>query len=209
MLLRDLLADRHLWLGSLRMRRSNKAKRDLGTETLEMDDISSMPAKEIDTPTPSSPITPTHPNGVLSQISATSTIQDRTLSPTLPSPSNPSLPSLTPRKTTAAPPKTLSTQVTSLLNTLRTLFPTSTHTLFNLPLPLLPFAFSMFTLVEALQSAGWIEIFASWWSRIQERTGGQNAFGSVLVMVFLSSALCNVSFDPEFYFLQSFCCLTC
>lgn len=93
------------------------------------------------------------------------------------------------------PPPTLQSFLTSSLAHLQEKFPTATTVLKNLPLALLPFAFSMFTLVESLQSTGWLNIFASWWTAIEMRSGGGvGGFGSVVLMCFLSSILCNVGF---------------
>ncbi|KAG8744446.1 hypothetical protein FRC10_010116 [Ceratobasidium sp. 414] len=43
-------------------------------------------------------------------------------------------------------------------------FPTPITTLRRLPYPLLPFAFSMFILVQGLASTGWIAVFANWFA---------------------------------------------
>ena len=69
-------------------------------------------------------------------------------------------------------------------------FPT-TMTVFNhLPLPLLPFAFCMFVLVQALVTKGWVPVFAHGWDHWVEKTGTVGAVGG---MGFLSVVLCNVS----------------
>jgi len=72
----------------------------------------------------------------------------------------------------------------------RETFPT-TMTVFNhLPLPLLPFAFCMFVLVQALVTKGWVPVFAYGWDHWVEKTGTVGAVGG---MGFLSVILCNVS----------------
>ena len=72
----------------------------------------------------------------------------------------------------------------------RETFPT-TMTVFNhLPLPLLPFAFCMFVLVQALVTKGWVPVFAHGWDHWVEKTGTVGAIGG---MGFLSVILCNVS----------------
>lgn len=72
----------------------------------------------------------------------------------------------------------------------RETFPT-TMTVFNhLPLALLPFAFCMFVLVQALVTKGWVPVFAHGWDHWVEKTGTVGAIGG---MGFLSVILCNVS----------------
>ncbi|KAF1923710.1 uncharacterized protein M421DRAFT_425594 [Didymella exigua CBS 183.55] len=70
----------------------------------------------------------------------------------------------------------------------RETFPT-TMTVFNhLPLPLLPFAFCMFVLVQALVTKGWVPVFAHGWDHWVGKTGTVGAVGG---MGFLSVILCN------------------
>ncbi|KAJ4356873.1 hypothetical protein N0V95_002964 [Ascochyta clinopodiicola] len=70
----------------------------------------------------------------------------------------------------------------------RETFPT-TMTVFNhLPLALLPFAFCMFILVQALVTKGWVPVFAHGWDHWVEKTGTVGAVGG---MGFLSVILCN------------------
>ena len=72
----------------------------------------------------------------------------------------------------------------------RETFPT-TMTVFNhLPFALLPFAFCMFNLVQALVTKGWVPVFAHGWDHWVEKTGTVGAIGG---MGFLSVILCNVS----------------
>ena len=69
-------------------------------------------------------------------------------------------------------------------------FPT-TMTVFNhLPFPLLPFAFCMFILVQALVTKGWVPVFAYGWDHWVDKTGTLGAIGG---MGFVSVILCNVS----------------
>lgn len=85
---------------------------------------------------------------------------------------------------------TLSSLLTPILTSLQHIFPTI-HTLSHrLPLPLLPFAFMMFILVQGLASKGWVEIFGGWWDGWVRRTG---VVGAVFGMVGVSGVLCNVS----------------
>jgi Na+/H+ antiporter NhaD/arsenite permease-like protein len=59
-----------------------------------------------------------------------------------------------------------------------------------LPLPLVPFAFAMFVLVQALVTKGWVPVFAYGWDHWVGKTGTVGAIGG---MGFLSVILCNVS----------------
>ncbi|KAK4168467.1 putative arsenite efflux transporter ArsB-like protein [Cladorrhinum sp. PSN259] len=69
-------------------------------------------------------------------------------------------------------------------------FPTSTAVLSHLPYALVPFAFSMFVLVQALKTKGWVEVFARGWDKWVTKTGTVGAIGG---MGFLSVILCNFS----------------
>lgn len=73
-------------------------------------------------------------------------------------------------------------------------FPTSMAVIAHLPFALIPFAFSMFVLVEALVTKGWVEVFAHGWNNWVTKTGTIGAVGG---MGFLSVSLCNVS--AEYY----------
>ncbi|WVR04956.1 hypothetical protein IAU60_001968 [Kwoniella sp. DSM 27419] len=68
-------------------------------------------------------------------------------------------------------------------------FPTTTQIISHLPIPLLPFAFSFFILVEGLQHTGWIRVFGGWWAAWME-VGG--VAGGVWLMGMLSVIGCNV-----------------
>ncbi|KAL4874350.1 hypothetical protein BJY04DRAFT_17532 [Aspergillus karnatakaensis] len=67
-------------------------------------------------------------------------------------------------------------------------FPTATTVVSHMPFPLVPFAFAMFVLVQALVTKGWIEVFAYGWDHWVNRTGTVGAIGG---MGFLSVILCN------------------
>jgi Na+/H+ antiporter NhaD/arsenite permease-like protein len=69
-------------------------------------------------------------------------------------------------------------------------FPTVTAVVSHLPFALIPFAFCMFVLVQALASKGWVAVFAYGWDHWVEKTGTVGAVGG---MGFLSVILCNVS----------------
>jgi len=69
-------------------------------------------------------------------------------------------------------------------------FPTVTAVVAHLPFALVPFAFSMFVLVQALVTKGWVAVFAYGWDHWINQTGTVGAIGG---MGFLSVILCNVS----------------
>jgi Na+/H+ antiporter NhaD/arsenite permease-like protein len=69
-------------------------------------------------------------------------------------------------------------------------FPAATAVLAHLPVSLVPFTFSMFVLIQALVSNGWILVFAHGWENWVNKTGTMGAIGG---MGFLSVTLCNVS----------------
>ncbi|KAJ4305951.1 hypothetical protein N0V88_000741 [Collariella sp. IMI 366227] len=69
-------------------------------------------------------------------------------------------------------------------------FPTATAVMSHLPFALVPFAFSMFVLVQALVTKGWVQIFARGWDAWVRKTGTIGAIGG---MGFLSVILCNFS----------------
>ena len=68
-------------------------------------------------------------------------------------------------------------------------FPTAVAVLSHLPFALVPFAFSMFVLVQALVTKGWVAVFARGWDNWVSKTGNIGAVGG---MGFLSVCLCNV-----------------
>ncbi|KAF3055129.1 hypothetical protein GL218_07529 [Daldinia childiae] len=67
-------------------------------------------------------------------------------------------------------------------------FPTAAVVMSHLPFALVPFAFSMFVLVQALVTKGWVPVFAYGWDHWVNKTG---TIGSVGGMGFLSVILCN------------------
>ncbi|RAL63394.1 hypothetical protein DID88_003818 [Monilinia fructigena] len=67
-------------------------------------------------------------------------------------------------------------------------FPTVTAVVAHLPFALVPFAFSMFVLVQALVTKGWVPVFAYGWDHWVNKTGTVGAIGG---MGFLSCILCN------------------
>jgi hypothetical protein len=69
-------------------------------------------------------------------------------------------------------------------------FPTASAVLTHLPFALIPFAFCMFILVQALVTKGWVPVFAHGWDHWVNKTG---TVGSIAGMGFLSTVLCSVS----------------
>ncbi|KAH7245698.1 putative arsenite efflux transporter ArsB-like protein [Fusarium tricinctum] len=69
-------------------------------------------------------------------------------------------------------------------------FPTVMAVMAHLPFALVPFAFAMFVLVQALVSKGWVNVFAYGWYHWSKRTG---TVGSIGGMGFLSCVLSNFS----------------
>ena len=88
--------------------------------------------------------------------------------------------------------KTLSSLLKKFHFWMQGTFPTVTEVISILPYPLLPFALSMFVLVQGLASKGWIPVFAHGWDHWVNKTGTIGAIGG---MGFLSVVLCNVSFS--------------
>lgn len=68
-------------------------------------------------------------------------------------------------------------------------FPTAAAVVLHLPFALVPFAFAMFILVQALATKGWIPVFAHGWDHWVRKTGTVGAIGG---MGFLSAVLSNV-----------------
>ncbi|TFY55949.1 hypothetical protein EVJ58_g7927 [Rhodofomes roseus] len=68
-------------------------------------------------------------------------------------------------------------------------FPTVSSIALRLPIPLLPFAFLTFILVNALSTQGWVGLFAGWWGAWVRVTGVLGAVGG---MGFLSCIFCNL-----------------
>ncbi|CAL1712066.1 unnamed protein product [Somion occarium] len=67
-------------------------------------------------------------------------------------------------------------------------FPTVSAVFPRLPIPVLPFAFLMFILIQGLSTKGWIELFSTWWAAWVKQTGPLGAVGG---MAFISCLLCN------------------
>ncbi|KAF2853559.1 hypothetical protein T440DRAFT_444501 [Plenodomus tracheiphilus IPT5] len=70
----------------------------------------------------------------------------------------------------------------------QTTFPTTMTVFHHLPIALIPFAFCMFILVQALVTKGWVPVFAHGWDHWVEKTGTVGAIGG---MGFVSVILCN------------------
>lgn len=73
---------------------------------------------------------------------------------------------------------------------LRARFPTVTSIIAHLPWTLIPFAFSMFILVESLSHTGWIRVFGGWWAS-WANVGGTG--GCIFLMGLIGALGCNVS----------------
>lgn len=72
---------------------------------------------------------------------------------------------------------TLSSLARNAWSWARDTFPNASHVLSLLPYPLVPFAFSMFVLVQALVTKGWIPLFAHGWDAWVNKTGTVGAIG--------------------------------
>ncbi|KAL2862806.1 putative arsenite efflux transporter ArsB-like [Aspergillus lucknowensis] len=83
---------------------------------------------------------------------------------------------------------TLESRSLDLYRWLQETFPTVTAVVSHMPFALVPFAFAMFVLVQALATKGWIEVFAYGWDHWVNQTGTVGAIGG---MGFLSVILCN------------------
>ena len=84
----------------------------------------------------------------------------------------------------------LTTYIRKRLKAFSNPFPTVSTIMTRLPIPVLPFAFLMFILIQGLSTKGWIELFAVWWNSWARRTGVVGVIGG---MGFVSCILCNVS----------------
>ena len=74
----------------------------------------------------------------------------------------------------------------------RKVFPSVTFVFSHMPWSLVPFAFSMFIMVEALQYTGWIKVFGGWWAAWAKV---DQVAGSVWLMGTLSVLGCNVCIE--------------
>lgn len=72
---------------------------------------------------------------------------------------------------------TVSSLARSVWTWMRETFPNASHTLAFLPWALVPFAFAMFVLVQALATKGWIPVFAYGWDHWVNKTGTVGAVG--------------------------------
>jgi Na+/H+ antiporter NhaD/arsenite permease-like protein len=88
-------------------------------------------------------------------------------------------------------PFVLTTRISTRYRSFRIDYPTAGTVLASLPFALVPFAFCMFILVQALVTKGWIPVFAYGWDAWVVKTGTVGAIGG---MGFLSVILCNVSY---------------
>ncbi|KAF2127903.1 hypothetical protein P153DRAFT_43636 [Dothidotthia symphoricarpi CBS 119687] len=85
-------------------------------------------------------------------------------------------------------PATLASLIANSYRWSQETFPTTMTVLSHLPLALIPFAFCMFILVQALVTKGWVPVFAHGWDHWVEKTGTVGAVGG---MGFISVILCN------------------
>ncbi|KAJ5811043.1 hypothetical protein N7447_010559 [Penicillium robsamsonii] len=85
-------------------------------------------------------------------------------------------------------PRTLMSLAADLYRWSQETFPTMTVVVSHMPFALVPFAFTMFILVQALVTKGWVPVFAYGWDHWVEKTG---TVGSIGGMGFLSVILCN------------------
>jgi Na+/H+ antiporter NhaD/arsenite permease-like protein len=97
-------------------------------------------------------------------------------------------------------PTTLSSLITDAYRWAQETFPTTMTVFHHLPLALVPFAFCMFVLVQALVTKGWVPVFAHGWDHWVEKTGTVGAIGG---MGFVSVILCNVSSSPAYLVYMS------
>ncbi|KIW18968.1 hypothetical protein PV08_03257 [Exophiala spinifera] len=85
-------------------------------------------------------------------------------------------------------PTTFESLFKQTLGWLQSKFPTVTVVAAHLPFALVPFALSMFVLVQGLVTRGWVPVFAYGWDHWVNKTGTVGAVGG---MGFLSVVLCN------------------
>ncbi|KAF4766478.1 hypothetical protein HAV15_010229 [Penicillium sp. str.  len=85
-------------------------------------------------------------------------------------------------------PRTLTSLAGDIYRWSQETFPTVTVVVSHMPFALVPFAFTMFILVQALVTKGWVPVFAYGWDHWVEKTG---TVGSIGGMGFLSVILCN------------------
>jgi Na+/H+ antiporter NhaD/arsenite permease-like protein len=114
--------------------------------------------------------------------------------PQLPPPEQPQEPEKQ-TQTSQPTPTTLVSLSKGLLLWSEETFPTAMAVLTHLPYALVPFAFCMFVLVQALVTKGWVPIFARGWDAWVRKTGPIGAIGG---MGFLSVILCNVCSPSQY-----------
>jgi hypothetical protein len=107
----------------------------------------------------------------------------------LPTRSSSALKRPSPTRLRPKPRRTLSYYINEFYWWMSGTFPTVCAVFSHLPFALLPFAFSMFILVQGLVTKGWVQLFADGWAVWVQRTGFIGAIGG---MGFLSVCLCNV-----------------
>lgn len=90
--------------------------------------------------------------------------------------------------------KTFVSFIASEYRWLQETFPTVMAVLSHLPFKLVPFALSMFVLIQGLVTKGWVPVFAYGWDHWVTKTGTVGAIGG---MGFLGVVLCNVSTDSQ------------
>jgi Na+/H+ antiporter NhaD/arsenite permease-like protein len=95
-------------------------------------------------------------------------------------------------------PTTLVTLIADKHRWMQETFPTVMAVVLHLPFALVPFALSMFVLVQALVTKGWVPVFAYGWDHWVNKTG---TIGSIGGMGFLSVILCNVSLSIRIYYV--------
>ncbi|KAK6386823.1 hypothetical protein LTS17_000085 [Exophiala oligosperma] len=89
---------------------------------------------------------------------------------------------------TISGPTTFESLVKKGFGWLQSKFPTVTVVAAHLPFALVPFALSMFVLVQGLVTRGWVPVFAYGWDHWVNKTGTVGAVGG---MGFISVVLCN------------------
>ncbi|KAF8314602.1 uncharacterized protein EI90DRAFT_3089590 [Cantharellus anzutake] len=104
--------------------------------------------------------------------------------------SHPTVPSTLEVEAAQKPHYTLITFFRSATSKISRDFPTPVTTITRLPLSLLPFAFSMFILVQGLASNGWVGVLVKWWETWVRKTGTVGAVGG---MGFIGVIACNVA----------------
>jgi hypothetical protein len=108
--------------------------------------------------------------------------------PSKPSPEPTNLASTTQDPAPSPPGQNTTSSLPAPVRSFTNRFPTASLVISRLPLQLIPFAFSMFILVEALSYTGWIRVFATWWAAWVD-VGG--VAGAIWLMGVISVLGCN------------------